>query len=95
MPGKSGQRRGKYSSRGKKRKGKWGSSAVVAQQPAVAPAHEPAALPEVTAPVASEPTPVAKPALARYPYIITELRRIGILAGIMVVVLVVLALVLA
>ena len=94
MPGKSGRRRGRHPSRAKKRKGRRGSSAIVAQQQAVAPAREPAALPKVPSPAVSEPTPTVQPTLARYPYIGTELRRIGILAGIMVVILVVLALVL-
>jgi len=45
---------------------------------------------KVAAPSVKEPTP----AVARYPQISNELRRIGMLAGIMVVTLVVLALVL-
>ena len=57
--------------------------------------------PEATAPI-SEPVPPAKVsrksaqspvAATRYHYVITEMRRIGILAGIILVILVVLALV--
>ena len=63
---------------------------MASQQPAVAQTYKPVAPPKVTAPSVKEPTP----AVARYPQISNELRRIGMLAGIMVVTLVVLALVL-
>lgn len=74
------------------------------QQPAVAQTYKPVAPPKVTVPpvkVAAPPVKVAAPsvkgptpAVARYPQLSNELRRIGMLAGIMVVTLVVLALVL-
>ena len=92
MPGKSQRGRGKHSTRSKKRHS---TLARVAQPRAAAETYESAA-PAV--PLPSKPTPmaapVAAPAGARYHYIITELRRIGILAGVMLVILVVLALVL-
>jgi len=47
------------------------------------------AQPEVSVPSAKVPAPSVKVTTVSYPYIVTELRRIGILAGIMVVVLVV------
>jgi hypothetical protein len=94
MPGKSRQSRRKRSSPNKKRKDRRSSSAIVVQQQAVAPVHEPAALPEVPVPSASVPTSTATLTPARYPYIVTELRRIGILAGIMLLILVVLVLIL-
>jgi len=94
MPGKSRHARRRLS-RSKKRKGGQVSSAVAAQQPAVTQADKPAASPKVSAPSASVPSPLATLTAVRYPYIVTELRRIGILAGIMLVILIVLALVLS
>ena len=95
MPGKSRRRRGKHSFQSKKKKGRPYRPAIVAQQPAVAQTHEPVSSPSVPLPSASVPSPVVKPAAIWYPYIATELRTIGILAGIMLIVLVVLALVLS
>ena len=90
MAGKS-RRKGKHSLQSKKRKRKQISTLIATQQQAVAQTYKPAAPSEVAAPPAKEPTPTA----ARFPHIATELRRIGILAGIMLVTLVVLALVLS
>ena len=90
MPGKSRRGRGKHSARSKKRQG---TLARVVQQRVASETYEPAA-PVVPASSPSVPTPITTPTGARYPYIITELRRIGILAGIMLAILVVLALVL-
>jgi hypothetical protein len=69
----------------------------------VRPVSRPVSEPEEAAPVIAAPAPVkekpvAKSARAlavssRYHYVITEIRRIGILAGVIVVILVVLALV--
>jgi hypothetical protein len=92
MPGKS-QR--KHLSQSKKRKKRRGSSAIAVQQQPVAQTYEPVSQPVVSAPSPSELTPKATPSVTTsYPYIVAELRRIGILAGIMLAVLVVLALVL-
>lgn len=85
MAGKS--RRGKS----KKGKRKQISTFTASQQQAVAQTYKPAAPSTVAAPLVKEPTP----AVARFPYIATELRRIGILAGIMLATLVVLARVLS
>ena len=95
MPGKSRRRKGKYSFQSKRKKGRPGHPAVIAQQPAVAQTDEPVSSPKVPVPSASVPTLMAKTAAVRYPYIATELRNIGILAGIMLIILVVLALVLS
>jgi len=95
MPGKSRQGRRRHSPRSKKGKGKRSPSAIVAQRQAVAQSREPVSHPEVSAPSVSVPTTMATLTTARYPYIVIELRRIGILAGIMLAILVVLALVLA
>ena len=95
MPGKAGRGQGKHPTRSKKRKGRRDLPAPVAQQQAASPAREPTITPGVSSPVISAPTTRARPTFARYPHIAAELRRIGILAGIMVVILVVLALVLS
>ena len=93
MPGKSRHGRGKRSPQSKKRKSSRHFSATVAQQQAVTETHKPVSHPIVSAPPVSVPTPVAKLAAVQYSHIATELRTIGILAGILVIILVVLALV--
>ncbi len=93
MPGKSRHGKGKRSTQGKRRKSQQQFSATVAQQTAGAQTHEPPR-PTVSAPSASMPTPTAKPAAIKHPYIATELRTIGIMAGIMLIILAVLAIVL-
>ena len=94
MPGKSRHGKGKHPVRSKRRRSGRSSGAIAAQPP-VSQTYEPVPQPEVSAPSPSAPTPAAAATTARYPYIITELRRIGILAGITLVILVVLALVLS
>ena len=94
MPRKSRRRRGKRSSQIKKAETRQSPSTTVTQQPTVAPTAEPVSLPEPVAPSAGESTSVPVSA-AGYPFIFAELRRIGILAGIMLVILVILALVLS
>ena len=90
MPGKSRRGRGKYSAQSKKKRS---TLARVARQPEAAETYQPAAgvLPS---PSPSMPATVTKPAGIQYPYITIELRRIGIMSGIMLAILVVLALVL-
>ena len=95
MPGKSRSRKGKYSVQGKKGKGRTVHPTPSTQQPAVAQTHEPVSSREVPVAPASVPTQLVKPAAISYPYIAAELRTIGILAGIILIVLVVLALVLS
>jgi len=95
MPGKSRRRRGKYSTQSKRQKGRLSRPTVVVQQQAVAQAHKPAPLPNMSASSAGMPTPMAKLAAIQYPYLATELWTIGILAVIMLIILVVLALVLS
>jgi len=58
------------------------------QQPVVKPASKPVA----SAPASSKPIPKVTLKTARYPYVTAELRRIGILAGITLAILIVLAL---
>ena len=100
MSGKSRRGRGKPQARKRKSSQRFDlarqrSSAMAVQQPAIAQASKPASPPGASAPSVSVPTPVAKPAMARYPYVAIELQRIGILAGIILVILVVLALTLS
>ena len=101
MPGKSRHAKGKHPSRSKKGRTRrrldlerQDSLDTVAQQQPVSQTYEPVSQPKV-APSISIPTPVATQAAARYPFVAAELRRIGILAGIMLAVLVVLALALS
>lgn len=75
----------------KRRKIRQQSSANVAQQPVVTQTDKPVA----STPSAGMPTSRATPNTGRYPYVVAELRRIGILAGITLVILIVLALVLS
>ena len=95
MPGKSRHGKGKHSVRSKKKRIGRGSLATVSQQLPVSQTPEAVHRAEVPATSPSAPTPVATVTVTRYPYIVTELRRIGILAGITLVILVVLALVLS
>ena len=92
MPGKSRRKRGKYSIQSK-RKGRPRRAIILAQQPAVTQTHEPVVSSDVSTPSARAPTPMAKPEAVRHPYIAIELRTIGILAGIMLIILIVLALI--
>ncbi len=95
MSGKSQRSRRKHSFQGKKKKGRRSPSGVVVQGQAGIQIDKPVAPPRVTAPAVSTPTPIPVLTPLRYPYILTELRRTGILAGVMLAILVVLALVLS
>ena len=88
MSGKSRDKR-----RSKKRKFKRGFSVTTAQRPVTAQGYEPA--PSMLAPSAKVPTPKSAQTTIRYPYITTELRRIAIVAGIMLAALVVVYLVIS
>jgi len=94
MPGKSRHGKGKHPHHSKKSKAKLRHSAMSLQQPIAADTTQPVAT-TITPPSSRVPTSPAKPRIAQYPYITTELRRIGILAGIILVILIVLALVLS
>ena len=95
MAGKSKHKRGKHVP-GKKGKSRQRFTATTTQQPVVVPTPEAVSQPDVPAapPMVKAPTPAAQTATVRYTYITTELRTIGILAGIMLTILVVLVLVL-
>jgi len=90
MPSKSRHSRGKQSFQGKKKKSKRIPAVTVAQEQATSPTEPPATPARRVAPPLSAPTPTPPPA-ASHPHVAAELRRIGILAGIMLAVLVVLA----
>jgi len=90
MSGKS-QRKLSRSRRGKSRQG---SPDITAQRQPISQTYKPSPQPEVSAPSASVSTPRAT-LTTQYPYIAPELRRIGILAGVILVILVVLVLVLS
>ena len=95
MPSKSRHSRRKRSFQGKKKKGRRSPPGVVAQRQADIQIDKPVAPPRVVTPSARAPTPMPVLTAVRYPYILTELRRIGILAGILLAILVVLVLVLS
>ena len=98
MPGKSGHAKGKHHLHSKKKKGsqklrveRQYSPATITQQQTITQADEAIPAPTVSAPSASIATAVTKPSTVQHSYIGRELQRIGILAGIMLVILVVLA----
>ena len=95
MPGKSKHGKKKYSFQSKKKKRKQHFPVTAAaQQQVAAQALKPDTLPKASVPLASVPAPKIVPAAVKYPFIATELRRIGILGGIIFVILIILALVL-
>ncbi|MFC1982364.1 hypothetical protein ACFLV5_01030 [Chloroflexota bacterium] len=95
MPDKPRHDRRKHHPQSRKSKAKQRSAEAIAHPPVAAQPHKPAVHTGMPAPSAGVPTtPTASP-VARYPYITTELRRIGILAGIMLGILIVLALLLS
>jgi len=96
----SKSRHGKRKHSRSKRKERQVVSTVVAQQPGAVQMHEPVPASEVakSSPVVSNNRVVGKtvtPAAIRYPYVVSEMRRIGILSGIILVILVILSLVLS
>jgi len=95
MPGKSRHGKGKHPSQSKRRRERQRYAATSAHQQEAAQAPKPAAPADIPAPPTRVPTPPMASPVAQYPYIAAELRRIGILAGIMLVILIVLAFVLS
>lgn len=91
MPGKSRHHRGKYTPPSKKRKDRRSHPAIATQQRTAVQIDEPAITPpEVTAPPESVPPPIATD--VKHPDLAVELRRIGVLAVIMLAALLLLAL---
>ncbi len=93
MPGKSQRSRKKHSFQSKKKNGRRSPPDVVGQRQADTQIDKPVAPPRVVAPSISVPTPMPVLTPVRHPYILTESLRIDILAGILLIILVVLALV--
>ena len=92
MPGKSRRQRGKHLTKSKKGEGGVSRSTLTTQSTAATPVQrlEPALPPERPVSSVSRATQPAKP-VAQHPYITAELLTIGFLAGIMLIILVVLA----
>ena len=94
MSGKSRHSRGKHSLHAKKKKMKLRQPMLAAQpSPAAVPAEAPVSTPEAPA-QETKKSILPPPIRAKYPYIFSELRRIGILGGVMLEILIVLALIL-
>ena len=91
MPGKSRHGKGKHPHHSKKSKAIQRRQAGIVQQQPDSVTAMPAAAVQAPMPTATA-TPKAR--TAHNPYIISELRRIGILAGIILVILIVLSVVL-
>jgi hypothetical protein len=94
MPGKSRHGKGKHYSKKSKVLRRQGTAAAMPQATA--------SMPEIPKQATSVATPLVKAAVASgktatnlYPYITSELRRIAILAGIIIVILIVLSIVLS
>jgi len=94
MSGRPQHGKGKHTSQSKKGKALQRAAVMTSQQRVVSQIPEPAAPPRVTTPAVKVPAAVSR-AAQRYSYVKAELRRIGILAGIIITILVVLALVLS
>ena len=89
MTGKSRRKRGKQSpsrkARGQQR------PAATTRTPVASPPSEVVSQPKAASRPATEPAPQStRPQTIQFPYITTELRTIGILAGIILIVLIVL-----
>ena len=91
MSDKSQHHKGKHSAHSKKSKAIERSKAPALQQPIVAQTPAPAVVQDTPAHRAV----VTSSKTVRYPFITAELKRIGILAGIILIILIVLALVLS
>ena len=88
MPGKAGHSKRKYTPLGKKKKSQRVAPATAVPEPPVSSS-------EVKASSGAVQPPVASATPAHYPYIHSELRRIGILAVVIMAILVVMSLVLS
>ena len=96
MPDKSQHGKGKHHSQSKKRREKQRYTTTIAHQPIAAQTSKPTVPTGMSTPSASISTLLrAHSVIAQHPHITTELRRIGILAGIILAILIVLALVLS
>ncbi len=94
MAGKSRNAKGKRSFQSKKKRSRQHLPVTAASQPAADQAIAPAISREASFSSTGVPVPKTAPAVMKYPYIGAELRRIGILAVIVLVILIILAVVL-
>jgi hypothetical protein len=88
MPSKSRRKRGKHS-QAKRRKGKLTFAPVTAEQPRASQTQVPVTPSPVAAAAISKPLP--KPTTVSYPYVASELKRIGVISAILVAVLIILS----
>lgn len=95
MPKKSRRKRGKQSFHGNKIKANLTPVLKTAEQPVATQTRAPASPPMVTATPVSKPVPAPTPTAAMYPHVTSELKRIGIIAAIIIAVLVILSRVLS
>ncbi len=95
MTGKSQRHKGKHSAHSKKSKAIERSNAPAPHQPIVTQISRPVVTPDVSSRRAAKTASLTASKTVRYPFITAELKRIGILAGIIVAILIVLALVLS
>ena len=93
MSGKSRHGKGKHLHQSKKSKAKQRHIAT-ALRPPIAETPQPETV-ITTAPLSKVPASPTKSKTAQYPYITAELRRISILAGIILVILIVLSVILS
>ncbi len=94
MPGKSRHGKGKHYSKKSRAMMRQGTAPAVSSASAAAQESTRAAAPVVSAPAPRASVVTAKAIGNPYPFIASELRRIGLLAGIIIVILVVLSIVL-
>ena len=94
MPGKSRHGKGKHYSRKSKTMMRQETAPAVSPASATAPEAHRAMTPVISAPAPRAAVSIAKATGNPYPFIASELRRIGILAGVIIVILVVLSIIL-
>lgn len=93
MPGRAQHSKGKHTPQSKTRKGRRSHPGNASQQQSVSPPSEAAAPPrKIVTPLTDVVTP--PPTTVKNPNLLIELRRVGILAGVMLVILLTLVLVL-
>ena len=91
MAGKSRRRQGKYAYEDKLRKSKQIPTSAISEEQVATQVPKAAAATPALVPATSVPHPKPTPAIAKHPEVTGELRRIGIIAGIMLAVLVILS----
>jgi hypothetical protein len=95
MSSRSRRKRGKQSFHGKKKKGKLTPVLRTAESVTASQTDTPTSPPLVTTPPISKPAPAPTSAVASYPYVTSDLKKIGIIAAILIAVLAILSRVLS